>query len=74
MKPPCDFINSDEINTKKTICKIHQTSVSVAPNALEPLNYLASPCSFGCSGATLHLNTQKSVNILWGIIEKSENR
>ena len=73
-KFPSEIINSSEISLKKTICKTHQTSVSVAPNALEPLNYLASPCSFGCSGATLHLNTQKSVNIPWGIIEKSWNR
>ena len=73
-KSHSEIINSIEISLNKTICTTHQTSVSVAPNALEPLNYLASPCSFGCSGATLHLNTQKSVNILLGIIEKSENR
>ena len=69
-----DFINSIEISLKKTICKTHQTSVSVAPNALEPLNYLASPCSFGCSDAHLHLNTQKNVKIPLGNIEKSWNR
>ena len=69
-----EIINSFQNHTKKTIPKTHQTSVSVAPNALEPLYFLASPCSFGCSDATLHLNTKKSVNIPWGIIEKSWNR
>ena len=48
-KTPFEIINSFQNHTKKTIPKTHQTSVSVAPNALEPLNYLASHCSFGCS-------------------------
>ena len=73
-KTPFEIINSFQNHTKKTIPKTHQTSVSVAPNALEPLYFLASPCSFGCSDAHLHLNTQKNVNIPLGIIDKSWNR
>ena len=51
-KFPSDFIKNNKKTIKKNICKTHQTPVSVAPNALEPLNYLASHCSFGCSAPT----------------------
>ena len=66
-----EIINSIE---QHTFFFFHQTTVSVTPNAFQPLFFWASPCSFGCSGATLHLNTKKSVNIPWGIIEKSWKR
>ena len=41
-----EIINSFQNHTKKTIPKTHQTSVSVTPNAFQPLWKWASPCSF----------------------------
>ena len=72
-KTPSDFIKNNKKTIKKNICKTHQTPVSVAPNALEPLNYLASHCSFGCSAPKTVFFFLKHLN-RWGIIEKSENR
>ena len=72
-KSPSEIINSIEIPLKKTICKTHQTSVSVAPNALEPLNYLASPCSFGCPDMDLHRPCSKSVILSRGFTVFFEN-
>ena len=60
-KTPIEIINSIEIPLKKTICKTHQTSVGVAPNALEPLNYLASPCRNGFFYQDLHPRCKKNV-------------
>ena len=65
-KSPCDFINSIELHKKKWIGKVHQTSVSVAPNAYKPLWKWASPCSFGCPDVDLHRHTKKkSQYFIW---------
>ena len=45
-KSPCDFINSTEIPIKQKSCIFHETSVSVAPNASQPLQKWASPSGF----------------------------
>ena len=72
-KSPSEIINSFQNHTKKTIPKTHQTSVSVAPNALEPLNYLASPCSFGCPNMDLHRPCSKIVILSRGFTVFFEN-
>jgi hypothetical protein len=47
--------------------------VSVAPNALEPLNYLASPCSFGFFYQDSSKCDLKSHILSWGFIVFFEN-
>ena len=64
-KTPSDLINFIEIHTKNIICKIHQTSVSVAANASQPLEKWASPCSFGCSNMNLHQHQKKRRYFIW---------